>query len=530
MSTKRGGVAVAGAVITCAVFALHSRAQNSDKPFHKPLPVQDTVDTDAGVIKGLPADAAGIRMFKGVPYAAAPIGNRRWRAPVRPGPWEGVKPAIEFSADCVQAAPADRHPVSEDCLYLNIWTGAQTIAERRPVLVWIHGGGFTAGTGRDPRINGENLARRGIVVVTFNYRVGAFGFLAHPELTSASETRTSGNYGLLDQLAALSWVQRNIMKFGGDPQNVTLGGNSAGALCVNLLVGSPLGKNQFRRVIAESGADVSSFSVSYPLPLKTNETAGIEFMKTAGADSLAALRRVPAADLLKIRGGNRMSIDGHVIPQDPYQIFATGKQNDVPILNGWNRDDVAAGGNVETAAAFKDYVRKGYGAEADAILRMFPAATDAQAKRSAEALSRDVLFAWQGYTWVRLQERTGKAGAYTYYFTRVPPDTPQQMARGVFHGSESPYALDNLDKFKRPYTETDRKLSAVMSSFWVNYMRSGNPNGTGLPEWPRFSAKADRVMEFGDAITSRPTPFKDEMVTLDEVFDRLRKMEPQQLR
>ena len=362
--------------------------------------------------------------------------------------------------------------------------------------------------------------------MTINYRVGAFGFLAHPELTHESSTRSSGNYGLLDQLAALAWVQRNILMFGGDPQNVTLGGNSAGALCVNLLVASPLAKNHFRRVIAESGAAVSSFSGSYPQPLKVTEQAGIDFMKAVGAGSLEALRRMPVADLMKTRGPNRMSIDGHIIPRDPYEMFSSGQQNDVPILTGWNRDDVAGGGTTAGAAAFREYLRPRFGVHADAILKVFPADTDEQAQKSAAALSRDVLFAWQGYTWVRLQERTGKAASYTYYFNRVPPDTPEEMARGVFHGSESPYALDNLDKFKRPYTDIDRKLSAVMSSHWIHYMRSGNPNGPGLPEWPQFSTKVDEVMEFSETIGARATPFKDEFTALDDVFEQVRKANP----
>ena len=518
----RQHVRLACVIVGPVGFGLLSYAQAPEKPFRKPLPVVDVVRTHAGAIQGPPPNAAGIRIYKGVAFAMPPVGDRRWRAPAPLEIWEGVRPATEFSADCMQAAPADGHRASEDCLYLNIWTGAKTIAERRPVLVWIHGGGFSAGSGRDPRINGENLAKRGIVVVTLNYRVGALGFLAHPELTQESHSRTSGNYGLLDQLAALAWVQRNIMMFGGDPANVTLGGNSAGALCVNMLVASPLAKNHFRRVIAESGAAVSSFSSAYPQPLKASEQAGIEFMKAAGAGSLAALRQIPAVDLLKARGPNRMSIDGHVIPADPHEWFSSGKQNDVPILTGWNRDDVAGGGTTTGATAFKQQVTTRYGAHAEAVLKVFPADTDEQAAKSAAALSRDVLFAWQGYTWIRLQERTGKAAAYTYFFTRVPPDTPQQMARGVFHGSESPYALDNLDKFKRPYSEIDRKLSAVMSSYWINYMRSGNPNGNGLPEWPQFSTRTDQVMELGDTISLRPTPFKDEFAALDEVFERMR--------
>ena len=517
---------IALTVIGGGAFALYAQTPAPERPFRKPLKVQDTVKTHAGVIQGPPPNSFGIRSFKGVAYAMPPVGSRRWRAPVPLEPWEGVKPATEFSSDCVQAPPADGHPVNEDCLYLNIWTGAQTIAERRPVLVWIHGGGFSSGSGRDRRIQGENLAKRGIVVVTINYRVGTLGFLAHPELTQESSTRSSGNYGLLDQLAALAWVQRNILMFGGDPQNVTLGGNSAGALCVNLLVASPLAKNHFRRVIAESGAAVSSFSGSYPQPLKVTEQAGIDFMKAAGAGSLEALRRMPVADLVKTRGPNRMSIDGHIIPRDPYEMFSSGQQNDVPILTGWNRDDVAGGGTTAGAAAFREYLRPRFGVHADAILKVFPADTDEQAQKSAAALSRDVLFAWQGYTWVRLQERTGKAAAYTYYFNRVPPDTPEEMARGVFHGSESPYALDNLDKFKRPYTDIDRKLSAVMSSYWINYMRSGNPNGPGLPEWPQFSTKVDQVMEFSETIRPRATPFKDEFTALDDVFEQVRKINP----
>ncbi len=517
---------LAFAVVGCFGFGFLGYAQGPDKAFHKPPKVLDVVKTHAGMIQGPPPNTAGIRIYKGVAFAMPPVGDRRWRAPAQLETWEGVKPATQFSTDCVQAPPADGHPVSEDCLYLNIWTGAQTIAERRPVLVWIHGGGFSSGSGRDLRINGENLAKRGIVVVTINYRVGALGFLAHPELTEESHNKTSGNYGLLDQLAALAWVQRNIMMFGGDPANVTLGGNSAGALCVNLLVASPLAKNHFRRVIVESGAAVSSFSLAYPQPLKISEKAGIDFMNAAGADSLAALRRIPHTDLLKTRGPNRMSIDGYVVPMDPYEMFSTGKHNDVPILNGWNRDDVAGGGTTTGTTAFKDSVKTQYGVHADAVLKAFPADTDEQAGKSAAALSRDVLFAWQGYTWVRLQERTGKAAAYTYYFNRVPPDTPEQMARGVFHGSESPYALDNLDKFKRPYTDIDRKLSAVMSSYWINYMRSGNPNGSGLPEWPQFSIKTDQVMELGETISPRATPFKDEFAALDDVFELVRKGKP----
>ena len=519
-TTRRSLTGVAATVVACGVIAI---AQERISVIKKPPLVLEEVKVDSGVLLGSSPGSSGVRTFKGIPYAEPPVGDRRWRAPARPTAWSGVRPAREFSADCIQAREAAGHPISEDCLYLNVWTAATSISDRRPVLVWIHGGGFSGGSGRDPRLEGENLAKRGIVVVTFNYRVGPLGFLAHPELTQESPNRASGNYGLLDQLAALGWVQRNIMLFGGDPQNVTLGGNSAGALCVNLLVGSPLAKNQFRRVIAESGAAISSFSVSYPEPLEVTEQAGLDFMKTLGADSIAALRKIPAGDLSKARGGNRMSIDGYVIPMDPYELFASGKHLDVPILNGWNRDDVAGGGTTNGAAAFTQYVKSRYGAGADAILTSFPATTDEQAKKSAADLSRDVLFAWQGYSWVRLQERSGTAPAYTYYFTRVPPDTPAQMARGVFHGSESPYALDNLDNFKRPYTDVDRKLSAVMSSYWINYMRSGNPNGPGLPEWPRFSSKTDKVMEFGDTTGVRATPFLDEFAALDEAFEQVRK-------
>jgi para-nitrobenzyl esterase len=480
----------------------------------------DRVETDQGWVSGGPAKKAGVRAFKGVAYAQPPVGSLRWRAPEPVKEWVGLKLATDFSPNCTQPSKPGDPVSSEDCLYLNIWTGAQKSTERRPVLVWIHGGGFSAGSGRDARIDGENLAARGIVMLTLNYRVGPLGFLAHSELTKESAYHASGNYGLLDQVAALKWVQRNIAAFGGDPQNVTIGGNSAGALCVNLLVASPLAKGLFKRVIAESGAVAGDFSVSYPQSLEAAEAAGLKYMTAVGANSLAQLRAMPATDLLKLPGG-RPDIDGYVVPKDPHEVFAKGQQNDVPVLTGWNRDDVAGQGPAN-ARTFTESVRQRYGAYADEILRAFPATTDEQAKRSASNLSRDVLFAWQGYTWVRLHERVAQSPAYLYFFTRVPADTPEQMARGAYHGVESPYALDNLNRFTRPYEPTDRKLSELMSSYWINFITTGNPNGTGLPEWKPFSAKADHLMEFGDSIEERPVPFKSEMNALDLVSAKMR--------
>jgi para-nitrobenzyl esterase len=408
---------------------------------------------------------------------------------------------------------------SEDCLYLNVWTAATSANERRPVMVWIHGGGLIVGSPTTLSTDGAALAKKGVVVVSVNYRLGVFGFLAHPELSQESPRHASGNYGLLDQLAALQWVQKNIEVFGGDRGNVTIFGESAGSWSVNLLVASPLGKGLFHRAIGQSGAllvglqNLASLAI-HGRSLAEAEKAGVSLARSTGARSLAQLRAKSAEDILRAATprGNPLgtpfgaTVDGWVLPDSVARIFASGGQNDVPVLIGSNATEGAlfAPQSVRANAA-REQVKRQFGAQADAVLQLYPAATDAEAKASAIQFSGDSMFALQMRTWARLQRKTGKAAAYLYLFDRIPPDATCQCAS---HGAEIIYAFDNVGLSSRPFQDRDRKVADVMSSYWVNFARKGDPNGDGLPTWPVYQEREDMLMRLGDVIDPQPVPHK----------------------
>ena len=482
-----------------------------------PAMATDTVvRVDGGQLSGTTGISSAIRVFKGIPYAAAPEGALRWRAPKAPPKWEGVRKADKFSATCMQTPYAEgspyrsaEQPVSEDCLYLNVWTGAPSANDRRPVMVWIHGGALTRGSGSTPTYDGETLAKKGVVLVTINYRLGVFGFFAHPELTKESDRNASGNYGILDQIAALEWVQKNIAAFGGDPKRVTIFGESAGSWSVNALTATPLAKGLFQRAIGESGA---SFA---PLPaLADAEKGGLKVAQRLGADSIAALRAKPAEELLKATAADpaRANVDGWMLPQQVAAIYAAGKQNDVPLLIGSNADEgTAFTPAVVKADAFKALAKSRFGDMADAYLKLYPAGSDEQAHESSAAATRDQLFGWEMRTWARMQTKTGKSKVFVYYFSRVPPG-PVGAKLGAYHASEISYVFHN----QKSQAEADKALSEKMSTYWVNFASTGDPNRRKLmPKWPAYNVKTDLAMGFGERIAPTEVPHKDALDFLD---------------
>ncbi len=493
-----------------------------------PLPaaITEPVHVADGLISGVAGTDSDVRVFKGVPFAAPPLGELRWRAPKAAAHWDGIHTADKFSATCMQRRPinAPDRAMSEDCLYLNIYTAAKSSKDHRPVMVWIHGGALTGGAGS--LYDGEALAKKGVVVVTVNYRLGVFGFFADPELTKESDRNSSGNYGLLDQIAALEWVQKNIAAFGGDPKRVTIFGESAGSWSVNYLVATPLAHGLFQRAIGESGGEFAPAR-----RLGDMEQAGVKFGQSIGADSLAALRAKPADELLKANGfATAANVDGWLLPRDVYTIFAEGKQNDVPLLIGSNADE----GTMFTppsvkAASFRETATKRYGTDADAFLKLYPFNTDDDTWAAQAASMRDQVFGWEMRTWARMQTKTGKSKVYLYYFSRVPPG--QNRAKGAYHGSEIAYVFGNLEVAPfavsanggpRPWQDVDRKLADTMSSYWVNFATTGDPNGKGLLKWPVYRAKDDMLMGFGDSLEVKPVPNKAALDFLDGYFERQR--------
>ena len=488
--------------------------------------ITEPVHVADGLVSGVGGSDSDVRVFKGIPFAAPPVGELRWRGPKAPQHWEGVRTADKFSDTCVQRrAPnaATERPMSEDCLYLNVYTAAKSAKDHRPVMVWIHGGALVTGAGS--LYDGEALAKKGVVVVTVNYRLGVFGFYANPELTKESDRNSSGNYGLLDQIAALEWVQKNIAAFGGDPKRVTIFGESAGSWSVNYLVATPLAHGLFQRAIGESGAEFAPAR-----KLAAMEQAGVKFGQSIGADSLAALRAKSADELQKATGfQTAANVDGWLLPQDVYTIFSQGKQNDVPVLIGSNADE----GTMFTpptvkAAVLRETAAKRFGPDADAFLKLYPFNTDEEAWAAQAASMRDQVFGWEMRTWARMQTKTGKSKAYMYFFSRVPPG--QNRAKGAYHGSEIAYVFGNLEVAPfavsaggpRPWQDIDRKLADTMSSYWVNFATTGDPNGKGLPKWPVYHAKDDMLMSFGDSIEVKPVPNKAALDFLDGYFDRQR--------
>ena len=511
---------------------------------HSPL------DIETGLLQGIPGRDRSVTVYRGIPYAAAPTGDLRWRAPRPAEPWTGVRDAANFGPMCPQS-PQDRAaagidlPLSEDCLNLNVWTAAKDGSERMPVLVWIYGGLFRSGTGANPRYDGERLASKGVVVVTFNYRLGVFGFLSTPELSAESGHEASGNYGLLDCIAVLQWVQRNIAAFGGDPSRVTIAGQSAGAGTVNFLSMSPLARGLFQRSIAQSHARYSAdpelryLSTSYRV-LADAEQAGERYVKEHGGGGLSRMRKLPwqklvdghaaaddAVESLSIAKPPifRPVVDGYVIPRGYAETYALGEQNDVFYIAGNNLDESGA----VPDAAFAEYRRAGagsfrpgappvyvtradfvvaaerrFGPMTEEFFRLYPADDEDQAARSAAAAARDnarvSTYLW-GAEWTRHATRP----LYTYLWAYpAPPLNGGGGTRRAGHGSEIEFVFGNLDPDDPRWSYEDRRVSETMTSYWANFIATGNPNGPGLPDWPPYAPGSGTVMRFGEKFAPEP--------------------------
>ncbi|WP_084446920.1 carboxylesterase/lipase family protein [Hymenobacter roseosalivarius] len=494
------------------------------------------VQTANGLLEGGTA-ASGIREFKGVPFAAPPVGDLRWREPQPVKSWMGIRQARKFGPQAMQLPIySDMNfrsdGVSEDCLYLNVWTPAKSAQEKLPVLVYFYGGGFIAGDGSEPRYDGESMARRGIVAVTVNYRLGIFGFLAHPELSTESLHKASGNYGFLDQSAALRWVRQNIAAFGGDPKKVTIAGESAGSMSVSAQMASPLSKNLFARAIGESG---SMLNTSFgPLPLAEAEKNGSAFAASLGATSLAALRALPAQQLLEAAskpGVPRFAptIDGYFFTQSPTATFVAGQQARVPLLVGWNSQEMSApfllGKEPATPENLRQVVQKLYGDRANEVLKLYPAATAQEAEPSATDLAGDRFIAYSTWKWADMHGQTGGQPVYRYLYARPRPAMTPAMgdapaAKGATHSAEIEYALGNLATNKvYAWTPDDYKVSETMQIYFANFIKTSNPNGEGLPTWPAAKAGRDaQVLRIDVTTRAEAEQNRARYLLLDQLF------------
>lgn len=488
--------------------------------------MQEPIKIEGGLISGTPGWGWGIREYLGIPFAAPPVGNLRWRPPQPVVPWQGVRPADRFSPACMQRAQSPNSGswnrglihTSEDCLYLNVWTPASSASEKLPVLVWIYGGGGVSGSTAEPIYDGNAIAKKGVVVVSMNYRVNVFGWFAHPELTKESPHYASGNYGSLDQLAGIQWVKNNIAQFGGDPSKVTIWGESGGSRSVNFLTASPLLRGLARAAIAESHTTFGRM-----LTLAEAEAGGVKFANTIGKTSLAALRAAPAEELLEAsiktpQGLNGAIVDGWFLPQDLYTAYSQGKQNDIPLVTGATNDE---GGNIggigataggggrgaappDSLASYTAWAKQAFGDKAETLLKLYPARDDAQARQAYHDVYRDTNFAGHR-TWAKLQSATGKAPAWIYIFSHVPPqpegngNNPRASA-GAVHFSEVIYVFNNLRMKDYPWTDLDRKVADTLATYWTNFAKTGAPNGAGLANWPVYNPKDEFWLNIGDTV------------------------------
>jgi len=516
--------------------------------------VPEQVRIDSGLVAGTASGQPTVRVFKGIPFAAPPLGENRWKAPQPVAKWDGVRQADAFGAPCAagagggrgggggrgaaapgaaaQAAPAPAAPPreparAEDCLYLNVWTSANSPNDRRPVMVWIYGGGFTGGSGGLAWYDGENLAAKGPVIVTFNYRLGSLGFFSHPELAKESGHNASGNYGMMDALAALQWVKKNISAFGGDPNNVTIAGESAGAIMIGAIVGSPQAKGLFHRAIAESGGWMG-LMMGRMTSGETAQANGVKTMEALGAKTIAELRAKPMNELTGLSAGG-LVIDGYLIPEDISLTFASGRQNAVDVLTGSNKDEANFGicgggrGNATpiTAETFKTNAQRRFGEAADEYVKLYGVTSDAEAQPAAHIACADEI-TWNMRQWAVAQAKAGKR-AYTYFFTRIPTINGGPSPNGATHTAEISYAWNNpKGQANQTWNDVDTKLADTMSSYWVNFITKGDPNGNGLPRWPEFKdLMGGRVMVLGDTVQAESTAPAAKLSFYQAAYQRL---------
>jgi para-nitrobenzyl esterase len=514
----------------------------------------DRVKIANGVLEGAGGRASGVRIFRGVPFGQPPVGDLRWRPPQPVKNWTAVRPAAQFGPRCMQRPIYGdmnfrSNGVSEDCLYLNIWTPAKSASERLPVLIYFYGGGYQAGDGSEPRYDGEAIARKGVVTLTANYRLGIFGFFAHPELTKESPQHASGNYGLLDQSAAIRWVYDNIAAFGGDPKKITIAGESAGSISVSALMASPLSHSLIAGAIGSSGSMMGTLPA---VALAEGEESGVKFAAGVGANSLAALRAIAAPELLEMTakpGTPRFSptVDGYFLPKSPLEIFAAGEQAHVPLLIGWNSEEnnwrsVIRSGD-PTPENYTKAVQSLYGDHAPEILKLFAGSTADEILDSATALASARFTAFSSWKWTQMQIKTGGKPVYRYYYSHPRPGMRPEMGdavagvaggvmtgaqaqanrrpapRGAVHSAEIEYAMGNLATNKvYAWTPDDYKISELFQAYYANFVKSGNPNGSGLPKWPATIADGPlQVLHLDVETKAQPETHDDRFLFLDQL-------------
>ena len=479
------------------------------------------VKVEEGFVQGTSED--GLTVYKGIPFAAPPVGDLRWKAPQPAAKWDGVKQADKFAPGPMQGGnpPSGK---SEDCLYHNIWSPAKSAKDRIPVLVWIYGGGFNAGSTSETTYSGEKLAKKGVVFVSISYRVGQLGFMAHPELSAESPNHVSGNYGLLDMIAGLKWIQKNISAFGGDPNRVTIFGESAGGIAVSMLCASPLAKGLFHGAISQSGGSFgpprpTTFPGENLKRLPDAEIAGSNYVKNAGFSSIAEMRKVSADKLPAIRGLAWPIIDGYVITDDQYKLYEAKKFNDVPILVGYNSDEGASFSPPKTPEDYIQAVKTRYGKFADDLIKAYPVG-ETTVPKTARDLSRDAAFGWHTWVWARLHSRMGKTKAFYYYFDQhpdFPADSPR-FGYGSPHGQDVGFVFQHLNPNSQNATPSDEVISEAMATYWTNFAKYGHPNGHGVPDWSAFSDKNPVVMHFNQTAHAGPVPSAESLKVLDAYF------------
>ncbi len=490
-----------------------------------------------GMVQGTVEE--GIAVFRGIPFAAPPTGDLRWKAPQPVVPWEGVLEAVRFAPSPVQARAEWMGDIemSEDCLYLNVWTPARSKGEKLPVMVWIYGGGFsngsTAGT------SGMNIAANGVILVSVAYRLGALGFMAHPELSAESANGVSGNYGLLDQIAGLKWVQQNIEEFGGDPTRVTIFGESAGAISVSMLCASPLAKGLFSGAISQSGGSFSPVSDSrgmgeYMASLKGAEQQGMTFAERMGAKGIIELRTIPydrwLNDPLSQMGGFWPNADGYVIAGDQYKLYSTGKYNDVNVIIGTNSDEGSMFVQPMEPEQYAGMIKGRFGPMADRALELYPGSDQTEVYHSLADIFEATAFAWPSWTWARLQSETGSSRVYVYYFDQFRPEPwypGGPLPRGAAHAMEIAYVFGTVGQNPgMQATDEEKALSDIMIRYWTNFAKTGDPNGGGLPEWPvyRDGEKTVMYLKGAEPVTTE-VPDAERLQFMEEYFKWLREWE-----
>jgi para-nitrobenzyl esterase len=485
--------------------------------------IPEKLKTDKGWIQGTSEN--GLTIFRGIPFAAPPVGPLRWKAPQQISEWTGVRPATNFAPSPMQAGnPAGGK--SEDCLYLNVWSPAKSTGDQLPVMVWIYGGGFSFGSTAEPWYEGSKLAQKSVVFVSIAYRVGPLGFLVHPSLNAENKEHVSGNYGLLDQIAALKWIQKNIAQFGGDPRKVTIFGESAGGLSVSMLCASPLAKGLFRGAISQSGASFGpAGNTVYPGEnmklLSTASEDGVNYLHKAGVSNIEELRNLPP-DKLPMDWGVGSSwpvIDGYVIPDVQYTLYGNGKYNDIPVLIGYNSDEGLSFSPGKTPEECTASVRKRYGKFADDLLKAYPVG-DTSVARSARNLSRDAAFGWHNWTWAKLQSQTGHSKVFYYFFDRHPdyPASSPLFGQGSPHAQDVSYVFQHIDANDPNISPSDVTISKAMGDYWINFVKSGDPNGGGLPQWSPFTNSRPVVMYFNKTPHTGPVPDEEALKVLDKYF------------